>query len=567
MEAVTGSPRDLRLRVLAAIMLVLGATLPPAALADPLAAGKVEAISDRTPFPDSCGAPRIQRGAEAGPVVAVNPRDPRNLVAAFEQDLDEGQNALSVLVVVSRDGAETFHRVLVPGLSRCTGGDPLYVADPTLAFGGDGVLYLSTLSRSGKTAVQVARSPAGGTTWERPIQVAPDATNGVVAADPAVSGRAYLVVTTPMAQGRAVQLATTSDGGSTWSAPRSIYEPLSDFPRLHDLTILADGTLLVVLEQSSRVALPEIAGASGNSGTPLLALRSSDRGETWSDPVELSRLPDTALPHDPERGEPGKNEGALGAPAIATAAATTDGAAVAWQSNTAVDAGQILVARSRDAGATWTKPAPVASPEAQVFTPELATAPDGTLGLSWYDLRSDRRGDEELTTTAHFAHSHDGGATWSETPLGSPFDLRRAPEHYGRSLGLRQGVAPLPGGFAAAFVQAPPQALDGPSDVFLARLGLPPSRMRLRVRPRTVRAGARTRFMFQVTEGSGAAARPVQGARIAFAGRRARTGQSGRAALVARIRRPGRYRARASKPGLRPATATVRVTSATPRPR
>lgn len=544
-------------------MLAAGMPPQPEALADPLAAREVTTLSSGTPFPDACGGtPRIQLGAEAGPLLAVNPRDPGNLVAAWEQDLDEGKQALSINVAVSRDRAETFDRVLVPGLSRCTGGDTTYVADPTLAFGGDGILYLSTLSRRAGTAVQVAASRAGGSSWETPIRVAPDATSGVVAADPAVPGRAYLAITVQAPQGTAVQLATTADGGHTWSPPRSIYQLSAELPEVNDLIALPDGTLLIVLRQFKSEALSPLPGTLGPSGVPILAMRSSDRGETWSEPVEVARQPETALPHDPEQGTPGQNKGALGAPAIATATATVGGAAVAWQSNMAFDAGQILIARSADAGRTWSEPAPVVSLKAQAFTPELATAPDGTLGLSWYDLRSDRRGDKELTTTAHFAHSHDGGETWSETSLGGPFDLREAPQHYGRSLGYRQGVAPLPSSFAAAFVQAPPQALDGRSDVFLARLGAVPARMRLRVSPRTVRAGARTRFTFEVTIGSGAAARPVPGARIAFAGRKARTGPRGRVTLVVRLRRPGRHRVRASKKGLRPATAHVRATSA-----
>jgi hypothetical protein len=75
--------------------------------------------------------------------------------------------------------------------------------------------------------------------------------------------------------------------------------------------------------------------------------------------------------------------------------------------------------------------------------------------------------------------------------------------------------------------------------------------LRLAVAPRTVRAGVRTRFRFRLTTSSG---RPVRGALIRFAGERAHTGRRGRAALVTRLERPGRYAAVALKRGHRAAT-------------
>lgn len=81
-------------------------------------------------------------------------------------------------------------------------------------------------------------------------------------------------------------------------------------------------------------------------------------------------------------------------------------------------------------------------------------------------------------------------------------------------------------------------------------------RLHLRVSPRRVRAGRTVRFRFRVT---GRGGRRVRGARIAFAGRHARTGRRGRAAIRRRLRRRGVYRARACKRGYRCARARVRV--------
>jgi hypothetical protein len=85
-------------------------------------------------------------------------------------------------------------------------------------------------------------------------------------------------------------------------------------------------------------------------------------------------------------------------------------------------------------------------------------------------------------------------------------------------------------------------------------------RLRLRVSPRSVVAVESRRYRFRATFRAAGKDRPVGGARIRFAGRTIRTGGNGRARLTARLRR-GRHSARASKRGLKPGRATVRVRS------
>jgi dienelactone hydrolase len=79
--------------------------------------------------------------------------------------------------------------------------------------------------------------------------------------------------------------------------------------------------------------------------------------------------------------------------------------------------------------------------------------------------------------------------------------------------------------------------------------------LRLGVTPGRTVAGRRTRFVFRATT----AGRPVAGALVRFAGRRVRTDARGRGTISTRIRRPGTYRARATRSGMRGATTRVRV--------
>jgi hypothetical protein len=81
-------------------------------------------------------------------------------------------------------------------------------------------------------------------------------------------------------------------------------------------------------------------------------------------------------------------------------------------------------------------------------------------------------------------------------------------------------------------------------------------RLRVAVTPARVRAGRRTRFAIRVLTGDH---RPVRGALVTLAGRRTRTDATGRARLVATVRRSGRVVARASKAGF--ASGRVAVTA------
>jgi hypothetical protein len=80
-------------------------------------------------------------------------------------------------------------------------------------------------------------------------------------------------------------------------------------------------------------------------------------------------------------------------------------------------------------------------------------------------------------------------------------------------------------------------------------------RLRIKARPRRIRAGRRTRVTFTVTRGK----KRVRGARVRFAGKRHRTGKHGRARFTVRLHKRGIRRAVVSKPGYRSAKARVRV--------
>jgi hypothetical protein len=243
--------------------------------------------------------------------------------------------------------------------------------------------------------------------------------------------------------------------------------------------VLPDGALLTVVTMR----------APNGTSEPhrILAMRSDDAGATWSTPVLVTEFPATDRRHstpwsDPETGE------AVDAPewAISAAVGPSGTVYVTWRHARAPGTADIRLARSLDGGASWGSPITIASAAAEMFLPVIAVASDGTVGVTYYDDRRDVLGDEGYTAHVWFAHTHDDGATWRETRVSGPFDMRTAllrkiPVR-GLFLGDYHGLVPLPGGFGAAFAVAQPRARAGGSDVFFARLRT--SRAGKQLRPR-----------------------------------------------------------------------------------
>jgi hypothetical protein len=89
-------------------------------------------------------------------------------------------------------------------------------------------------------------------------------------------------------------------------------------------------------------------------------------------------------------------------------------------------------------------------------------------------------------------------------------------------------------------------------------LGAKPLAVRASVTPKRARAGRRTRFAFSVRLRAQDRVLPLSGATVRFAGRRVRTGASGRAVIRARLA-AGRHRAVVTKPGLKRVRLTARA--------
>jgi hypothetical protein len=127
----------------------------------------------------------------------------------------------------------------------------------------------------------------------------------------------------------------------------------------------------------------------------------------------------------------------------------------------------IAMSTSSDEGNTWSAVAKVNQTPKPVlaFTPAVNVLPDGTVGVSYYDIRNDTGSPCCLLTDNFIAVSHNGGSTWSEARITpTSFDDTIAPNSRGYFLGDYQGLANDGTHFLSFFVQT--ETLANRTDVF-----------------------------------------------------------------------------------------------------
>jgi hypothetical protein len=407
-------------------------------------------------------------GSAFEPAIAVDAHRPRRIVAAWSQGFEASNSA----VAATADGGQTWKTRLVPGVSRCSGGDTQIDADPWISFGPRGTAYLSSIPANTPaqpslvffSAIAVNRS-GDDVHWSQPSIVSPLGSDfndkDSITADPNRPGTVYVVWArrygAEAESGRAY-FSRSVDAGRTWTEPALNYQPPVPFliPANAQVLVEPDGSLVEVFDQLNESS--QVPGRPADVAWQIMAMRSGDRGRSWSAPVHVATLPryGSAIVFSSVDGVP------LRAPALSSRAVGAGGRLyVVWQAVYSSTRAQILMSQSGDGGRTWTPPSAVASRSALVLGPSVAVTGDGTLGVFWYDLGRDRPDDGKVTTEVRFAASRDRGRHWIRGRIAGPFDYRRAPkvgELEGRSggahfLGDYFGLAAPGKGFAAAYVR------------------------------------------------------------------------------------------------------------------
>jgi hypothetical protein len=446
-----------------------------------LSPGPLVEISNPDPLPTAPpGFGGVNVAAE--PYVAVNPTNAKNIVAVW-MDHPFVANVASVTF----DGGKTWQNGPIP-VSQAEGGPYPGAGDPWLSFAPNGDLYASSV------AVPVNKSTDGGLTWSQPIQVVSDAKNSLdddkpsITADPYNPNLVYATWARKKPANDATVFARSTDGGRTWEPPRDIHDASgNDFNWGHQIVVLPDGTLIDAFCE----------GQFKNSHQGVLTLlRSTDHGQTWSAPiraavqqplVDPNAVPPTALVTDPDTGvlvdtHPMFDSLAVDRQSGMLYAVWIDARFSNFQYN------GIALSTSSDGGLTWSNPiqvnhTPNTVPpiDRQAWNPTVAVAADGTVAVTYYDLRNNTAAPGALTDY-WLAYCHPSAAApatnpanWSEVRLtDNSFNLEQAPSRtaVGFSsfyfLGDYEGLAAAGNDFVAVWGM-PDGSATGQESVFFRR--------------------------------------------------------------------------------------------------
>ena len=391
----------------------------------------------------------------AEPSVVANPANPMNLIAGWQQNRWSTGGAQGLNLAASFDGGTTW-TLSNAAFSRCTGGaagsagDYARASDVWLTAAPSGAVYALSLSFTGgalaagsSSAMLVAASQDGGLNWSAPVALIQDGAQffddkGSITADPTDSSYVYVVwdrLNGPSAGPS--YLALTADGGATWEAARSIYDPGPANQTLGNQIVVLPGD--VVLD-----VFTELDTGAGGLTTALARLvQSSDHGTTWSAPVTIAALEPVGTA-DPRTGQTVRD----GADIVSVSVAPGGVVYVAWQDGRFAGGAHdgIALSHSSDGGMTWSAPVEVnADASAQAFTPTVHVAASGVITVTYYDLRNDAFAPfGSLLADAWMVTSSDG-TTFQEAHLSGPFDLDLAPVSGGLFLGDYEALTSVTG--------------------------------------------------------------------------------------------------------------------------
>ena len=453
---------------LALSVALAGATTEPVLAAS--VGVKTHRISLGSPFSPSAPCAKADAGFSPGYAqessVAVNPRDPRKILVAWIQD-----GRATDVVMASRDGGRTFSRILVPGLSACTGGAFDVASDPGVDFSADGLQAWFTAivvditdessapepeGEGATTSMYAFRSFDDGFSWSTPSVVQPDTGQfwdlPRLTADPRRPKRAYYVYDLrkpkDFISGYSL-FSKTTNGGRTWSTPQKLYDPhtSNSWPGISKILVNKDNSLLDVMA----VIATDPKNDKAPNTTQEIAIRSTDRGRTWSEPIRIGR--------SSGRGVTDRTTGNLlntfDTYPSQTVAPNGD-VYVSWlQPGSTNQSSRIAVARSTDSGRHW-RVRHIAV-DGQAALPTIEVAGDGTVGVVYYRVAPKSAAGYWPARVA-VATSTDHGRDWSNHHVAGPFNLLTTGSKARECcfVGDFEGIDRLPHGMAAAYSMGKP---------------------------------------------------------------------------------------------------------------
>jgi hypothetical protein len=363
------------------------------------------------------GVPPSEGDTEIEPDIAVDPNDPRIVVAVFQEGRFSDGAAVDTGYASSRNGRQSWKTAPL-GVTVASGGAFERASDPVVAIGPDGSVYAESLAvtlPACRTAVVVQRSDDSGRTFEDPVAVQDDTDCGLfndknwIAVDTFPGSPSYgrVYATWDREDTRTgfvspMLLRFSDDRGETWS----------------DLINVSGGI-------SATIGAQPVVQPNGDLSIFYISLfdggqyvqTSHDGGLTFDAPV-LIDFDAASSPPDIRTG--------FGLPS-ASVDPTTGTMSVVWQDSRfrAEGLNDVVISRSSDGGVTWSALARVnpdaVSSELDHLNPDVA-ANGGFVHVTY--LTRDNAGGASRFLEERYIVSSDGGTTFGgELTLGLPIDL------------------------------------------------------------------------------------------------------------------------------------------------
>lgn len=214
-----------------------------------------------------------------------------------------------------------------------------------------------------------------------------------------------------------ILVARSVDGGTTFSAPVVVSEPGRRVVQPTPIFLGGDRMVVGALDLGDDV-LDYEAGHGGQGGPPaedrwrVVAWTSTDRGADFGAAVTVAG--DLVAP---QRIIVNLAPG----PGFAPDPSRVGRLYAAWDAGRG-DGRDVFLARSDDAGATWSPPVAVAPRPQGQFLPAVGVSPTGRVDVIFYDRSADPEDRRAMVT---LASSSDGGRTFrTATVSDAPFDSR-----------------------------------------------------------------------------------------------------------------------------------------------
>jgi hypothetical protein len=342
-----------------------------------------------------------------GAALAIDPTDPSRLAVAYSTGRSGATG--SCLVSRSNDAGRTWESETVVGdAARPLPTGATHCADPALAFGSEGTLYVAydVSQLGGPGRVYLTSSTDHGATFRRANVLDPNPPGGGDFEPAVAAGPSHGTVSVAFQRygssfdEAAVLAGSSDDAGLTVSAPVRVSPPAQDSVNARVAAgIDRGGNLYVAWVDAGDVDFD-------GSGTARLEVATSpDGGRTFTPPATVAAIPSGCGPND----DCGNRY-----PAVTLAAGAEGVVDLAWSAGAYPDAARVFVARSRDTGRSWTAPKkirlPAGAADHDEFGPSIVVAPDGRVDLGWADQARDR---DSGLLDVYLSYSLDGARTFS----------------------------------------------------------------------------------------------------------------------------------------------------------